>query len=417
MISQWVNTFMNGGLSSAFSLFSGATLSPLVTFTRASSATYVDSAGVIQTSTTNTPRIDYDPATLAFKGLLVEEARTNSYTYSSQFDNAAWTKSGALVTANAITGPDGTASADLLAPLTSAGNKAVQQNLTTTTHTQAFYVKSGGYNYPALRQRSAAGQVVVTVFDLTNGTVSQTTNQGTTFSAVSSSITDAGDGFYRISMTATRTSGSTNCVLDIVETATPSLDTNGIMSWSGDGTSGIYIWGADMQAGAFLTSHIPTVAATATRAVDVASVTGTNFSDWYNTSEGVAYVEVTPKSISSGFVLSFEGATTANTADLRFGSGLIDAVVVAASAVQVDAAGFAITAGQTAKVALALKTNDFAFTKDGGTVQVDAAGTLPTLDRLYLGSRSLGNSFTGHIKRFRYYDTRLTDATLVGLTT
>ena len=70
----------NGIPAPAFATyFTGVTtLDPRITFTRASSATYVDSAGVLQTATTNTPRFTYNPVTLAPLGLMVEEARTNS---------------------------------------------------------------------------------------------------------------------------------------------------------------------------------------------------------------------------------------------------------------------------------------------------------------------------------------------------
>jgi hypothetical protein len=49
----------------------------LITFTRASSGTFVDSAGVIQTAATDVPRFDHDPLTGESLGLLIEEERTN----------------------------------------------------------------------------------------------------------------------------------------------------------------------------------------------------------------------------------------------------------------------------------------------------------------------------------------------------
>lgn len=52
-------------------------LAPFVTFTRSSTATYFDSAGVMRVAAANQPRVDYNPATLALRGLLVEEQRTN----------------------------------------------------------------------------------------------------------------------------------------------------------------------------------------------------------------------------------------------------------------------------------------------------------------------------------------------------
>jgi len=48
----------------------------LITFSRASSATFLGSNGLLQTAANNVPRIEYD-ATGAVKGLLIEEARTN----------------------------------------------------------------------------------------------------------------------------------------------------------------------------------------------------------------------------------------------------------------------------------------------------------------------------------------------------
>ena len=59
------------------SLTDAKTGASLVTFTRASTGTYVGSDGLLQSATTNEARFDHNPTTGESLGLLVEEARTN----------------------------------------------------------------------------------------------------------------------------------------------------------------------------------------------------------------------------------------------------------------------------------------------------------------------------------------------------
>ena len=86
----------------------------LITFSRASTGTYVDSDGLIKTAVADAPRFDHDPVTGESLGLLIEEERTNLFTYSEEFDDATWLKSNATVTANDAVAPDGTSTADKL---------------------------------------------------------------------------------------------------------------------------------------------------------------------------------------------------------------------------------------------------------------------------------------------------------------
>src|ERR1700760_5005365 len=55
----------------------GSAFDPRISFARASSATYFDNTGIMRVAATNVPRVDYDPITLAVRGLLIEEQRTN----------------------------------------------------------------------------------------------------------------------------------------------------------------------------------------------------------------------------------------------------------------------------------------------------------------------------------------------------
>lgn len=72
------------------------TLDSTVVFTRASGAnthpgTYFDANGIMQESSYNTPRFNFNPVTGVARGLMSEEARTNQLIYSGDFGNAAWT--------------------------------------------------------------------------------------------------------------------------------------------------------------------------------------------------------------------------------------------------------------------------------------------------------------------------------------
>ena len=61
----------------SLNFLAGAPLDPSVTFTRSTTATFVGSNGLIQSSAINTPRFNYDPVTLAPQGLIIEGQRTN----------------------------------------------------------------------------------------------------------------------------------------------------------------------------------------------------------------------------------------------------------------------------------------------------------------------------------------------------
>ena len=124
----------------------------LITFTRASTATFVGSNGLIQSATTNTPRIDFDPVTGDRKGLLIEEARTNLVTDSEDFTQ--WTASSNVsITSNTTTSPDGTLTADT-ANKTAGTFEAVLRSVTVvdaTDYTFFIYLKAGTATTARLR--------------------------------------------------------------------------------------------------------------------------------------------------------------------------------------------------------------------------------------------------------------------------
>lgn len=68
-------------------------------FTRASTATYFDNNGVLQSAAIDEPRFDHDPVTGEPLGVLIEESRTNLVESSEDITGAYWGKRSSVVSA------------------------------------------------------------------------------------------------------------------------------------------------------------------------------------------------------------------------------------------------------------------------------------------------------------------------------
>ena len=359
---------------------------------------------VLQTAASGVARFDNNPTTGESLGLLIEESRTNLLTYSSQFDDAAWTKGGVSATANAIVSPDGTLNAERLVEDTSTGDHRIYQQTSFTSGTAyAFtvYAKAAGRN---LLQLFNSGSIALNVtFDLSSGTITNT-------SSGTGAITSVGNGWYRCSVSATASATAVaNNQIRLVSTGTTT-------SYTGDGWSGVYLWGAQVEAGAFATSYIPTVASQVTRAADAASMTGTNFSSWYNAGEGTLYAEAVSFGASSN-TFSISDGTSSNWIYLISRQNAVSAsgaVVNANGTTQASLGSF--TFSTTNKIALGYKANDFGASVNSATVITDTSGIIPITNAAYLGARGDGFSSSQTIKKIAYYPLKVSSANLQALT-
>jgi hypothetical protein len=249
------------------SLTDATTGQNLVTFTRASSGTYVDSTGTLRTATTNEARFDHNPTTGESLGLLLGEQRTNLLLRSEEFDNASWTKVSATVTANNATSPSGDQTADTLIA-TSTVFARVQQNVSLSTggYALSIHAKPGSVPF-SFGTVEVSGQVLRLYFNASTGAVGQTMETGT-ISATSSSIKLA-NGWWRFVW-----------IINVPTTATYTVYFTVSNSYNNPSVAigdSLNLWGAQLEAGASPTSYIPTTTATVTRSADVASITGSNF--------------------------------------------------------------------------------------------------------------------------------------------
>jgi hypothetical protein len=350
-------------------------LDPRITFRRSSTGTYVDSDGLIKTAGINVPRFDHNPTTGESLGLLVEEARTNVVTYSV-IDATNWTTTdGATITANAAVAPDGTLTAALVT-FPGANVPRINRSLTVGagTVTQTVWLKA------------VTGTVSIRVGNPSDYGANQTI--GTTWTRVSASYASGSNSF-------------------------------GIYCSSPVSAASFYAWGAQMELGSFPTSYIPTTASTVTRSLDLASMTGTNFSSWYNQSEGsLLTIAAFPASGTRGLAQiasnspssNVIGNIVVNNADPRLR-------VVSNSIQQAEIqSGGPYLSNSICKLVSRFSLNDFAVCFNGGSLTFDKSGSLPIVDRLGIGRDFVSGFLNGTISRIAYWPKRLPDAQLQALT-
>jgi hypothetical protein len=385
--------------------FTTASLDSRVTFTRTgNTATVVNSSGLIAPINADLPRFDFDPTTLVCKGLLIEEARTNLSLYSEDLTNVLWIKTGSTISANAILAPSGSVVADKIVEDTSTGVHSISQfiPIPTTSYSFSFFAKAAERSKISFAGGGFAGQGFAATFDLSNGTMFANTGGKATISPYP-------NGWYRCNVSFTASNGAI-IAFNLVTDA-------GLGNYTGNGTSGVYFWGAQVEVGAFATSYIPTVASTVTRTADVASMTSTNFSSWYNATEGActfAGLFITNANKETGsfrrlFAVS-DGTTNNTMQNVALGTALlirseelIAGVFTAFSTVATPSTDF--------NYAFAYKAASQALAISGGTTATSTAAALPTVSQLNIGCAGGGTfQMCGWIKKLAFYPQRLINA-------
>ena len=275
--------------------FTTGALDSRITFTRSSTATYTTSAGLIASAATNTPRFDYDPL-------------GNLITYSAQLDNVAWAKSGVTVGANVALGPDGTYNADGFVEDTTTGGHLILQTTAATISdntplTASWYVKAVTRSWCALTIVDKANVANRVWYDVSTGT------QGTTNGAVTSfSATDVGNGWYRLTLTA---SSSTGATLPHIRMSTGTADDT--PSYTGTGATSLYLWGAQLQEGSTATTYIPTTATAPLRTIKglLLESQSTNLLTYSEQFDNAVWSK-TAATVTADAVISPSGATNAD---------------------------------------------------------------------------------------------------------
>ena len=207
-------------------------------FTRASSATVVNKAGLIETVGSGEPRIDFNND--ANGALLLEPSRTNKVSTSNDFDGSGWLASSLTATDNQVVSPDGILNASKL-EMTGNGSLRNQTEASFNNgYAYSIFVKKGNSRYVTIRSAFFTQSIIVG-FDL--DTLSAQTN---------GKIEDYGNDWYRLSISK-NISGDADKSGYFYLYLPDSLGAQTSVSGSY-----VYAYGGQIEEGSYATSYIPT---------------------------------------------------------------------------------------------------------------------------------------------------------------
>jgi len=236
----------------------------------------IDNVSVQEVLEDDLPRIDYSTGEAAF---LLEPASTNLI-LNSNVNSSIWGKVRSSVTTNedAPTN-DGNDGYLLTEDNSLATTHYVIENATVVAsdiYTLSAFIKPNGRNFVQVAFESSGYS-----FDIENGLAG--TSVGT---PLDYSIDEVGNGFYRVSVTASAVDTVGRCQISI-------LDGDNVVVYDGDGVSGVYIYGIQLEALSYVTSYIPTNGSTVTRAQESCSKSNLTTDGLWGGSVGTVFLNTT----------------------------------------------------------------------------------------------------------------------------
>ena len=350
------------------------------------------SAAVSVGPVANVPRLDY--LNSSCPRLLLEPQRVNLVNYSEQM--TLWANGTSSVTANATTSPDGYQNADRI---NNTADVSTFVSASNGVYTFSLFVKQGTSASASIDMSDGATGDVLTTFTFATKTFSGT-SAGGSWASPSTAYQDYGNGWYRISLTATKGAGSTIGHKIIA---------------SGTGTT--FVWGAQLEAGAYATSYIPTLGAAVTRGADACSKTG--ISSLIGQTEGVVFFDFTVDTVSGQTndpVLWYmkDGGTGERYVELYSNGNLIYLEFNGVTIATITKTG--LTVGRH-KCAVAYANNDMTFYVDGVQIGTDTSGTPSGFSTFALQYHNTIYNGQQKVNQILLFKTRLTNAQLAELTT
>jgi hypothetical protein len=358
--------------------------------TRATTATRVNSSGLIESVASNVPRLDYTNGSCP--SILVEPQRTNLVLNSEDFSGG----SESLVTYTANTtdtlSPSGNNTVDKFAVTTSGGDAhtRIPKTISVQNFSLSIYVKGN------------AGQKLQ-LFLARDG-----------FAELKSQNYTLNGNWQRVVLSDSFSTTSSSVVIGI------EFGFNAIDSVAGQV---YYVWGAQLEAGSYATSYIPTTSASVTRNADVISKTG--ISSLIGQTEGVIYLDFLKNNTTALFgdglfEISDSLSSPSNrilfakypeTTDIFF--------QIKHGGSNINTSPFPAINNAKNKVAISYKTGSTKIYANGVLVESlsDSFSFSSSLNSINLGNYQQSNIALKTIDLFAIWTTKLTNTQLAQLTT
>jgi hypothetical protein len=350
-------------------LVNARSIDPTYSFTRNSAATYIGPDGYIKTAGVNQPRFEYDPVTGEYKGLLVEESRTNYFIASNDLTNTTyWLQDGTIISL------DGTNNRGNYYKIrgTNAAYRGLASNFTVWgVYPGASQIVTLSMDAKVPDDESGDRLLLFTVVATVGNTGGFSDTFFATVSNTSTSGIDLGNGWRRYSAIYTWMS-----------------------SWNGQafvkinpffsGSQSVLIANLQLERGSFRTSYIPTSGSTVTRQPDQLVLNRS-----LNT-QGTFYVESNPR---TGIPLVADNGSSSLSISQR--------------------------TNQYTRSVLYYNTNRTLRMSSDNSAPSDYIYTNPQdLNRVSLGFNRFNNSsyINGYLKKFSYYSSPLSEDNLRALT-
>lgn len=348
-------------------------LDPRITFTRASFAPASDPGSGTGNVGNGVNMFNVNVPRLTDQGLLIEESRTNYIADSSTLTGWGANSANSAVVASTTVCPDG--SIDGIRITGTLANEGARKYFVATAnnYTGSCYARS----------RTGSSQDVKIAFSGLNGPTQ-------TLPASGEWVRIQGDPGIAVA------AGNRYLLIAAVSNGTLDID----------------VWGEQVEIGSFPTSYIPTAGATVTRAADVCSITGDEFSSWYNQSEGsFSFIAPTLESTlaNKGVVSTTSSSPTEGVQFWNSSGSGTRYRIYKAGTTEVD---ISTSTYEGAKWGWVYKTNDAALFKNGALLASDTSCAMPTAAT----SLEIGDDGVKHISRIAYYPARVSDSALQALT-